>query len=177
MRKNWQKYKQDHQWKALQYECDKYRKLLKITKADELSELVTDCGRDAKTLYKLVNNITGTNTANHMPLSKSDEVLAEEFADYFLNKIKTIRDTLDGYEKYQPIDDGKTTEINEFYELTEAEVDIIMRSMPTKGCEHDPIPTKIFKQILPNILTTVTKFVNISLKHGIVAKSWKSAII
>ena len=46
--KIWQKYKQDHQWKALQYECDKYRKLLKRTKADKLSELVTDCRRDAK---------------------------------------------------------------------------------------------------------------------------------
>ena len=60
-----------------------------------------------KKLYKLVNNITGTNTANPMPPSKSDEVLAEEFADCFLNKIKTIRDTLDGYENYQPIDDHK----------------------------------------------------------------------
>ena len=60
-----------------------------------LSELVTDCSRAAKKLYKLVNNITGTNTANPMPPSKADEVLTEEFADYFLNKIKTIRDTLD----------------------------------------------------------------------------------
>ena len=48
--------------------------------------------------------------------------------------------------------------------------------MPTKGCELDPIPTKSFKQILPNIIATVTKLVNISLKYGIVANSWKSAI-
>ena len=81
-----------------------------------------------------------------MPPSKADEILAEEFADYFLNKIKTIRDTLDGYEKYQPIDDGKTPEINEFYELTEAEVEVINRSMPTKGCKLDPIPTKILNR-------------------------------
>ena len=112
-----------------------------------------------------------------MPPSKADEVLAEEFADYFLNTIKTIRDTLDCYEKYQPIDDGKTPQISKFYEPTEAELEIVIRSMPTKGCELDPIPTKIFKQILSNIIATVTKLVNISLKHGIVAKSWKSAII
>ena len=135
------------------------------------------CKRCKKKLYKLVNNITGTNTANPNPPSKADEVLTEEFAHYFLNKIKTISDTLDGYEKYQATDDGKTPEINEFYELTEAEVGIIIRNMPTKGCELDLIPTKIFKQILPNIIATVTKLVNISLKHGIVAKSWKSAII
>ena len=35
-----------------------------------------------------------------MPPSKSDKVLTKEFADYFMNKIKAIRDTLDGYEKY-----------------------------------------------------------------------------
>ena len=108
-----------------------------------------------KKIYKLVNNITGTYTANPMRPSKSDEVLAEVFSDYFMNKIKTIRDMLDGYEKNQPIDDGKTPEINKFYELTEAEVEIIIGSMPTKGCELDPIPTKNFKQILPNIIATV----------------------
>ena len=80
-----------------------------------------------------------------MPPSKSDEVLTEELPDYFMNKIKAITDTLDGYEKYQPMDDGKTPKINEFYELTEAEVE--------------------------------TNLVNISLTHGRVAKSWKSAII
>ena len=106
-----------------------------------------------------------------MPPLKADEVLTEECADYFLNKTKTIRDTLDGYEKYQPTDDRKTPEINEFCELTETEVVIIIRNMPTKGCELDLIPTKIFKQILPNIIATVTNLVNISLKHGIVAKS------
>ena len=57
-------YKQNHQWKALQHECDKYRKLLKRTKTDKLSDLVTICGRDMKKLYKLVNNITGSNKAN-----------------------------------------------------------------------------------------------------------------
>ena len=77
-----------------------------------------------------------------MPPSKGDEVLTEEFANYFLNKSKTIRDTLDGYEKYQPTDDGKTPKINKFYELIEAEVEIIISDMPTKGCELDLLPTK-----------------------------------
>ena len=112
-----------------------------------------------------------------MPPSKSDEVLAGEFADYFMNKIKAIRDTLDGYKKYQPTDDGKIPKINEFYKLTEAEVETMIRHIPTKGCEHDPIPTDTFKQILPNIITMAIKLVNISLTHGIVAKSWKIAII
>ena len=64
--KIWQKYKQDHQCKVLQHECDKYRKLLKRTKTDKLNDLVIDCGGDAKKLYKLVNNIIGSNTANPM---------------------------------------------------------------------------------------------------------------
>ena len=108
-----------------------------------------------------------------MPPSKSDE----GFANYFMNKIKAIREKLDGYEKYQPMDVSKMPEIIEFYELTEAELEKIIRSMPTKGCELDPIPMKTFKQILPNIITMVTKLVNISVTHKIVGKSWKSVII
>ena len=49
--------------------------------------------------------------------------------------------------------------------------------MPTKGCELDPIPTKLFKEIAPNILPLITRIVNLSLKEGVFADNWKVAFI
>ena len=49
--------------------------------------------------------------------------------------------------------------------------------MPTKGCELDPIPTKLFKEIASNILPIITRIVNLLLKEGVFANNWKVMII
>ena len=38
-----------------------------------------------KKLYRLVSEITGTKSENPMPPGKGDNILAEEFAEYFMN--------------------------------------------------------------------------------------------
>ena len=46
-----------------------------------------------------------------------------------------------------------------------------------KSCEINPIPTHIFKQVLPSILPTVTKIVNLSLSEGEFCNKWKVAVV
>ena len=50
-------------------------------------------------------------------------------------------------------------------------------TMKSKSCEIDPIPTHIFKQLLPSILPTVTKIVNLSLVEGGFCNKWKVAVV
>ncbi len=51
-----------------------------------------ECGNNTKNLYSLVNNIKGVKKQNPMPENITDENLAENFADFFLNKVLKIRD-------------------------------------------------------------------------------------
>ena len=48
--------------------------------------------------------------------------------------------------------------------------------MKSKSCETDPIPTHIFKQLLPSILPTVTKIVTLLLSEGEFCNKWKVAV-
>ena len=57
---------------------------------------------DAKKLYTLINNLTNNTKDNLLPKSQSDEGLANEFAQYFMSKIKSIRDMLDSHPLYKP---------------------------------------------------------------------------
>ena len=49
--------------------------------------------------------------------------------------------------------------------------------MPTKMCELDPILTYLLKKALPSLLTIITNIVNISLRDGAFATSWKTALV
>ena len=64
--------------------------MLKSTRKTNMSETVLECRTNTKCLYSLVNNIMGKHEENPFPGGKSENDLAEQFADFFLNKITKI---------------------------------------------------------------------------------------
>lgn len=50
-------------------------------------------------------------------------------------------------------------------------------SLASKSCELDCMPTFILKEILPSVLPTVTKIINLSLETGEFVPQWKTAIV
>ena len=68
--------------------------MLREAKIEIVSNLVLECGRDAKKLYKVINGITSNHLANPMPDTTDDKYLAEEFAEFFMGKIKKILELL-----------------------------------------------------------------------------------
>ena len=123
--------------------------------------------------------MTGNISENPLPDSESDEELANNFADFFIDKLQRIREFLEHYPKYDP---RKSTTrpkevLSQFREVSEDEVKKIINRMATKSCVSDPIPTSPLKQILTAVISTITKIMNVSLRNGIFASNWKTAIV
>ena len=55
-----------------------------------MSETIPECGTNTKCIYSPVNNIISKHEENPFSDGKSDNDLAKEFADCFLNKITKI---------------------------------------------------------------------------------------
>ena len=53
----------------------------------------------------------------------------------------------------------------------------IIMNMPTKQSELDPLPTSLFKQLVPHVIDDVTTIVNITLTRGDFTEEWKTACI
>lgn len=162
--------------KAYKNERNKLNKMLFAAKKQEISDKVIKCGKDTKKLYSLVNKLTGTKKSNPMPEGKSDAQLAEDFADFFIEKIMNIRQSLADKTLYNPTDrvDG---ELSQFQPLTENDVRKLINEMASKSCELDPVPTTILKQCLDKCICIITKIINVSLKKGVFVRSWKTAIV
>ena len=67
-----------------------------------ISKKVLDCTKDNKELFPLVNRITGNTTQNPLPPNKTDEELAEDFAEFFLSKIEKIKEKFINMPAYKP---------------------------------------------------------------------------
>ena len=113
--------------------------------------------------------MTGCKSECPLP-DKEPESLAEEFADFFLDKINTICQDLAQYIPYT-CDIGFQSGFQQFESMTEDEVSSIIHNMSSKSCELDAIPTTLLKQILPDVIRVVTKIVNISLTTGAFSQS------
>ena len=92
--RRWRKYRQDHQWLAYKANMRDYRATLKEHRQGIISNIILECGRDNKKHYTAINSITGVKKSNPMLPGNSDLVLANTFADHFINKIQKIRDAL-----------------------------------------------------------------------------------
>ena len=130
---------------------------------------------DSKKLFELLNNLTGVRKENPLPDGSSD-VLAENFAEYFMDKIDKIRSKLDHVPLYEPID-GKPFRISEWSTLTEQELKTIITSMASKSCEKDALPTVLLKEHLDTLLEPLLKIINASLQQEYFPQCWKEAII
>ena len=67
--------------------------------------------------------------------------------------------------------------MDNFEELAGEDAKQMIKSMATKLCEANSLPTKILKEVLDIILLVITRIVNASLKTRTFAGKWKTAII
>ena len=176
--RRWRKYRQNHQL-AYKANMRDYRATLKQHRQEIISNIILECGRDNKKLYTAINSRTGVKKSKPMPPGNSDLDLANTFADHFMNKIQKIRDALSSADIYDP---SKTPRVNIpefkcFESMSQEEVLRVINAMPTKSCETDPVPTKLFKQLAPRIIKNNTELINLSLTKGIFVEDWKLATI
>ena len=174
--KIWRRYKLDSNWTALKVERSKYRHMLKQARITSIKDEINDCRGDTKKLYKLVANLTNTASQNPLPETLDDELLANEFAEFFIGKIQKIRNDLDDLPLYEPSESAVPT-FSSFKPMSSEEVLKVITSMPSKSCELDEIPMNLLKKIAPSIVEFITKLVNVSLGQGVFTSSWKITLV
>ena len=76
--------------------------MIKFNKRHTILTMINDNKNDIRKLYKIVCTHTGLDSKNPLQEATSDVELAEEFADFFLQKINMIRQEFDKIEAYHP---------------------------------------------------------------------------
>ena len=108
-----------------------------------------------------------------MPEGKSSDTLAEEFANYFLEKIRQQFIKINQF-KPTPTD---TSRLQKCALLRTEEVKKEISSMKNKSSELDILQIHVIKDLLPVCLGVITIIINLSLTEGQFYMEWKKAII
>ena len=116
-----------------------------------------------------------------LPTIFSPSELPSHFADFFSNKIRTIRENLDSVKISQPPlvkdHDFSGQPFTSFSCVTEADVRKVIAGSPRKSCELDPLPASLLFDCIDDLLPHITDIINASLSSGIFPQEYKSAVV
>ncbi|XP_033108908.1 uncharacterized protein LOC117110335 [Anneissia japonica] len=147
--------------------------LIEEAKVAYYSTKIADSSGDQKKLFAVLDELMQKRTTPVLPTHDSDKALAVSFADFFVNKIQTIRDALTVNEN--PLEFALGSVDAPANRLTllklkladEDEIRSIISSSPCKSSSDlDPIPTTLLKRCLHVVLPSITLIVNRSLEEG-----------
>ena len=162
---------------AYKYFCKEYYRKNAISKIFYNRDKLADCRRDQKKIFALSKRLLGSRPVVY-PKADSDEQLANNFINFFVAKSGDVYKELLSYQRDKNDQIRTTVPTLQSFDLPdEDEVVSILRTMPNKQCQFDPIPTWILKKYHQNLSPTITRAVRLSLMSSTVPKSLKRALI
>ena len=123
--------------------------------------------------------------------------LANNFGNYFVQKIERINDSLDAFQSSEPLDGDDDTsadnmstcadcidpdahecaEFPNFKTLTQDQVSLIIGKAAMKPCPFNPAPTSVVLQVLDVLLPVITCMINVSFESGLFAEELRQALV
>lgn len=191
-----EKRKAERKWRRTKLEVDRqiYVKLKQdtnnlITRCKEkyVKDNIVENKHDTKALYRILNGLVNPEASEKaLPQNDSAGALAEQFSDFFINKILNIRKELDIVNSTRAsktsVDETHSDEttdaiLTHFSEATREEVRDIIIDSPDKTCSLDKVPTWMVKKCVDVLAPAITSIVNASLKEASVPPELKHALV
>ena len=145
--------------------------------------MVLDAANDQGALFSLVDKLLHRSSTMPLPTHDSAENLANDFAEFFFTKIAKIHKHLNELPSASSpcAPPGSTLPKNHslvvFTPTTEPDILKLLHGTPVKSCSLDPLPVQVLKSVIPTLLPTLVKIINLSLASSTVPTSFKTALL
>ena len=157
---------------------------METAKATTVNFIIGNDLRRSNVIYNsfTVNTLLNSNS-RVLPVNDCPKELAKKFSEFFLNKVKKIRNIIDDVhiDPSSPLEGRKFPShgslLHDFRPVTEDDLLRIIMKSPTKTCALDPLPTWLLKRHSSVILPKLTEVVNASLEQGAFPNSLGHAIV
>ena len=144
---------------------------------------IKDSKNNAAAFFRITNHLMGRDKIpQERPSGYEDDDLAEQFADFFEEKVKRIFKEIEEASESLETDDDRPSRtldccFSEFTPLSGEDIRKLVKEMSHKSCDLDPLPTKIVAKLLPELSQITAAIVNKSLSEGVMPALLKTALI
>ena len=135
---------------------------------DYYSMIIHNAAGCQKTLFKIANTLMDKNECKVLPPHSDPEILANEFNNFYVDKVKKIRDCIPTEINYESTNVRlfKGEKLETFIPTSAEEVLDLIKEFGLKTSMEDPIPAKLAKSTLDIILPVLVDIINHSMAEG-----------
>ena len=144
--------------------------LKRIRENSSVSE-ITNANGDQRAIFNIVRKYTIDTS------SKSSNITAEDFSNFFVEKINTIRSNIISSDPIDVIPTKQPLPLNEFAPTTSEEITKLIKNCKKTKSPDDPFPSKLFPSIVLTILPYLLFIFNLSLSLGTFPSKFKHACV
>ncbi len=180
MERSWRKTKLEVFRIAWRESTLSYRKALKTARSDYFSSLLEENKHNPRYLFNTVAKLTNKASTG---VDISQHHSSNDFMNYFTSKIDTIRDQIVTMHPSATVSHqivhyrSPEEQFHSFSTIGEEELYKLVKSSKPTICMLDPIPSKLLKEVLPEVIDPLLAIINLSLSLGYVPKNFKLAVI
>ncbi len=163
--------------------CKDAAAIINTSRNSYYKDKLTMSQQDKKKTYSIVNHLMNRNISQNLrPRHKKDSEIAEEFKEYFNDKVECIytevqNRSMNISNKTTPYPDFEGETWKSFSHIEEDELMKVISEMNKKECELDPVPLKLLLQCLPELKKVLLFIVNDSLEEGVFPTCLKEALV
>ncbi len=158
-----------------------YRKALKTYRSDYFSSLLEENKHNPRYLFNTVDKLTKNKASTDVDISQQHS--SNNFMNYFNSKIDTIRDKIVTMQPSATVSHqivphrSPEEQFHSFSTIRAEELYKLVKSSKPTTCMLDPIPSKLQKEVLPEVIDPLLTIINLSLSLGYVPETFKLAVI
>ena len=188
--RKWLKSRSSRDLEQYKLSMDLYYAKIKVVRTDYYKDALSSNSHDLKETFNVVNRLAGQDRVKVLPSHTSEVSLAENFAKFFDEKIKSIRKgiqeelvSIGCSEINENSYNGASNEIvstdhfGEFSMLDAASVHEMFVAVNKKYCSIDPMPINAIAKCSDLLEPYFLDIINMSLNSGVFPDSLKHAII
>ncbi|KAL0153113.1 hypothetical protein M9458_051569, partial [Cirrhinus mrigala] len=181
MERSWRKTKLEV-FRTAWRECTlSYRKALKSARSDYFSTLLEENKHNPRYLFNTVAKLTKNKEPTGTDCAHQHS--SNDFMNYFTSKIDTIRDKIVTMQPSITVSHQIVRyrfpgeQFHSFSTIGQEELYKLVKSSKPTTCMLDPIPSRLLKDLLPDLIDPLLNIINSSLSLGYVPKTFKLAAI
>lgn len=178
----WRRLGTEQALQSYRQQCLITTKSLRHAKSVYYRDKLELCKDNPKDMHCVLACLTrSAKQSGKLPTSVSDQALADEFMNFFADKVTNIRNSFTEEpphpSKSPPTSVGVIKKLEVFLPVTGDDIAAVVRTLKPKQCQLDPLPTWLLKAGIHELKDFMVDVVNASFRQGVFPDDIKSAIV
>ena len=185
--RKWRRTKSPQDFRAFKGARNRATFVMNGARCEYYSNIIAENSSNQRNLFRTTKSLLCEPSEVSFPKDIAPEDLANDFGNFFMQKIDKINQLIDMHSSLEMSKAGEKgcadpdtcagVTFANFKTVSEEQVSELIKKAAKKSCPLDAMPTSVVLEVLDVLLPVITNMINLSFESGELASDWNEALL